>query len=394
MSSSPAGVQRDRCAECERSVLRPSEAATTTFSPPQSRARRRIPPVTTALIVINAAVYGVMVLRGVNPVTPTSAQLLDWGANWAPLSLSSQPWRILASNYLHGGIIHIAVNMWCLWSLGQLGEQIFDGLTYFLIYTVCGISGSLGSLWWHSFFGSPLAVGVGASGAIFGIAGALIAALYLGHLPVPKAALRGTLKSLVMFAVYNLFFGAAIGAIDNAAHIGGLVAGLALGAAMAKHLMTSREVRAAWRLRVFPVAAVVLAAGFFQVQKANSYAIQLENGMKAMQSGKLDESVKYLEQAHARRPSDRSTMLFLAGAYIQQENYANAVPLLEQAVKLDPNDAESQYNLGLAHEKLGNFDQAIPHLQKAAELDPKDTEAQDALKEAYAQKQFKANSVK
>jgi rhomboid protease GluP len=353
-----------------------------------------MPPVTTALIAANTVVYAVMVLRGVHPVTPTSQQLLDWGANWAPLSLSSQPWRILASNYLHAGIIHIAVNMWCLWSLGQLGEQIFDGLTYFLIYTVCGISGSLASLWWHSYFSNPLIVGVGASGAIFGIAGALIAALYLGHLPVPRSALRGTLKSLVMFAVYNLFFGAAIGAIDNAAHIGGLVSGLALGAAMAKHLMTSREARASWRLRVFPVAAVVLVAAFFQVQKANSYALSLEKGMKAMQGGKFAESAQFLEQAHAKKPNDRSIMLLLASAYVQNADYAKAVPLLERAVEIDPNDESVQFNLGLAQLNLGQFDQAIVHLQKAVDLDPKDRDAQQALQEAMAQKHFKEESVK
>jgi rhomboid protease GluP len=334
-----------------------------------------------------------MVLRGVHPVTPTTQQLLSWGANWAPLSLSSQPWRILASNYLHAGIIHIAVNMWCLWSLGQLGEQIFDGLTYFLIYTVCGISGSFLSLWWHSFFSNPLTVGVGASGAIFGIAGALIAALYLGHLPVPRSALRGTLKSLVMFAVYNLFFGAAIGAIDNAAHIGGLVAGLALGAAMAKHLMTAPEVRAAWRLRVFAVAAVFLFAVFFPVKKANAFAIELEDGMKAMRNGNFDQSARHLEQAQARKPNDRTTMLFLASAYLQNKDYAKAVPLLERAVQLEPNDEGVQFNLGLAHLNLGQFDQAIIHLQKAVQLDPKDADAQQALKEAYAQKQSNATGV-
>jgi rhomboid protease GluP len=225
---------------------------------------------------------------------------------------------------------------------------------------------------------------VGASGAIFGIAGALIAALYLGHLPVPRSALRGTLKSLVMFAVYNLFFGAAIGAIDNAAHIGGLVSGLALGAAMAKHLMTSREARAAWRLRVFPVAAVVLVAAFFQVQK----------GMKAMQGGKFADSANFLEQAHAKKPNDRSIMLLLASAYVQNTDYAKAVPLFERALEIDPNDESVQFNLGLAQMNLGQFDQAIVHLQEAVDLDPKDQDAQEALREAMAQKHFKEQSVK
>ena len=151
---------------------------------------RRASPVTKVLIGINALVFLAMVLRGVSPVTPTTAQLLPWGANWGPLSLANQPWRMLASNYLHVGILHIALNMWCLWNLGLLAERIFDGWAYVVIYTICGIAGSLAGLALH-----PLVTAAGASGAIFGLAGALIAALYLGHLGIPRQALRGTIKS-------------------------------------------------------------------------------------------------------------------------------------------------------------------------------------------------------
>lgn len=218
-------------------------------------------PITTTLIGMNVAVYVVMVLTGVPPVEPLIPQLLKWGANYGPLSLGPEPWRILASTYVHAGIIHIALNMWCLWSLGFLAERIFDPWTYVLTYTFCGLAGSLASLWWH-----PGAVGVGASGAIFGLAGALIAALYLGHLPISRQAIQGTLRSLLVFAGYNLFFGAAVPGIDNSAHIGGLVAGLALGAVLAKHLTAPAEVRDRWRGGVFFVAAIVLLLVYMELR--------------------------------------------------------------------------------------------------------------------------------
>jgi len=221
-------------------------------------------PITTTLVGMNVAVYVAMVLTGVSPVEPTIPQLLKWGANWGPLSLGAEPWRMLASNYVHGGIIHIALNMWCLWNLGSLAERVFDPWTYVLTYTVCGLGGSIASLWWH-----PLAVGVGASGAIFGLAGALIAALYLGHLPISKQAIQGTLKSLVAFAGYNLFFGAVVRGIDNSAHIGGLLAGLAIGAVLAKHLTAPPEIRDGWRRGVFVAAAVVLFVAFLLVKHVN-----------------------------------------------------------------------------------------------------------------------------
>jgi rhomboid protease GluP len=218
-------------------------------------------PITTTLVGMNVAVFAVMALTGVSPTAPTSVQLLKWGANWGPLSLGAEPWRILASNYIHGGIIHIALNMWCLWNLGFLAERVFDPWTYVLTYTFCGLAGSLASLWWH-----PMAVGVGASGATFGLAGALIAALYLGHLPISKQAIQGTLKSLLTFAGYNLFFGAVARGIDNSAHIGGLLAGLALGAVLAKHLAAAPEIRDGWRRGVFVAAAVVLLVAFTLVK--------------------------------------------------------------------------------------------------------------------------------
>ena len=114
--------------------------------------------------------------------------------------------------------------------------------------------------------------GAGASGAIFGLAGALIAALYLGKLPIPKAALKGTLKSLLTFAGYNLVFGAVGSFIDNSAHVGGLLMGLAIGALMAPHL-TNPEERGRWRMLVFGAAAILLTAGTQYVKKVDAPAI-------------------------------------------------------------------------------------------------------------------------
>lgn len=262
------GTPGEVCTDC-RAIPAANASATNPFprsaspeTPPPAMVRRR-PPVTTALVGLNVLVFAAMVLTGVSPIAPNTFQLLRWGANFGPLSLGGQPWRILASNYLHIGIIHIGLNMWCLWNLGFLAERIFDPWSYVLTYTACGISGSLASLWIH-----PLGVGAGASGAIFGMAGALIAALYLGRLPVPRAAIQGTLKSLLTFAGYNLFFGAVAPGIDNSAHIGGLLMGLAIGALLAKHLTAPPEVRNQWRRYVFiAVMAVLLAAGIYVKRK-------------------------------------------------------------------------------------------------------------------------------
>ena len=110
-----------------------------------------------------------------------------------------------------------------------------------------------------------MVVGVGASGAIFGMAGALIAALYLGKLPIPKEAVKSTMKSLLSFAAYNLLFGLSAG-IDNAAHVGGLLDGLALGAFFSRHLMELPEQRQQWRTYAAIGTLLFLSAGIYYVR--------------------------------------------------------------------------------------------------------------------------------
>lgn len=267
-SSFPAGETGPICRDCRAGLdlnLSSNETAA-----PRPAVRNSQPFFLTQVIVgINVLVFLAMVLSGVSPMVPTVRQLVMWGANFAPLSLGAQPWRMLASNYVHIGLIHIFFNMWCLWNLGRLAEQIFDRWTYLLVYTASGIAGSLVSLWWH-----PQGIGAGASGAIFGLAGGLIAVLYLGKLPIAKEALKPILKSLIMFAAYNLFFGLVPG-IDNSAHLGGLATGLGLGAILAGSITQPPENRA--RRRNYVLVGTTL---LFLV--ANTYlrqrTVKLESG--------------------------------------------------------------------------------------------------------------------
>jgi len=228
-------------------------------------------PVTTAIVGVNVLVFALMTLSGASITLPDTQHLLRWGADWGPLSLTTQPWRMLTSTYVHIGIIHIALNMWCLWNLGALAERIFDRWTYVLTYTACGIAGSVASLWWH-----PTSIGAGASGAIFGIAGALISALYLGRLPVPPSAIKSTLKSLLSFAGYNLFFGAVVPGISNAAHLGGFIAGLGLAGALAPRLTSSPDEKKSWRQLVFIAASVLLFGLYYFVRRSALQALGSE----------------------------------------------------------------------------------------------------------------------
>ncbi len=186
--------------------------------------------VTQAIFGINVAVFVAMMLAGVSMLdNPSGQDLVHWGANFGPLTVSGQWWRLLTCVFVHGGLLHIGFNMWCLWDLGRLAESVYGHWTFAAVYLICGLAASVASVIWY-----PAVLSVGASGAIFGIAGALISSFYLGEFSLPRAAISGTLRSVVVFVGYNLFFGAVIAHIDNAAHIGGLLIGLLLGALIAK----------------------------------------------------------------------------------------------------------------------------------------------------------------
>lgn len=314
------------------------------------------------LVGINVAVFVLMTATGVSFISPSSAQLLTWGANWGPLSLTTQPWRILTSNYVHIGIIHIGFNMWCLLNLGALAQRIFDRWTYLLIYTATGIAGSIASLAWH-----PTVVGAGASGAIFGLAGALIAALYLGKLPIPKEAIQSTMKSLLLFAAYNLFFGLTRG-IDNAAHIGGLVSGLALGAFLSTHLIQPAEVRHQWRTYALVLSVLLLGIGMGYVRHQHQELTAI-----AHPSEYIDEYGKVMDA-------------------FRRKDYSDAVSPGQKLVQLNPKSAEAHYLLGVAYATTENADGAILEFQEALRLNPKYPEAATALAEVYKSKGMEPES--
>jgi membrane associated rhomboid family serine protease len=218
--------------------------------------------VTQIILGINVAVF----LLG---MVPGGSSITNFGANLGELTFLGEWWRLLTSVFVHGGLLHIAFNMWCLWNLGALCESLYGRWTYAAIYLICGVGASLASAAWH-----PHTPSVGASGAIFGLAGALITAFKLGEFSVPRSALSGTLRSLGAFVVYNLIFGAIIPGIDNTAHIGGLITGLIVGALIA--LIAPQQDQVPRRAAIFVVMIIALAGG--AIGAVHHYGLPLRFG--------------------------------------------------------------------------------------------------------------------
>jgi rhomboid protease GluP len=331
------------CAEYEaaqRGEVR-EDARQRVEAPPWVRRNTAPMVLTQVLLGINVAVFLGMTLAGISLTNPTSQQLVHWGANWGPLTLGGQSWRLLTCMFLHIGIIHIGFNMWCLWDLGALAESLYGHWTFAAVYLISGLGGSVASVAWR-----PGGISAGASGAIFGIAGALIASFYLGEFSLPRAAVQGSLRSVVTFAGYNLVFGAISGRTDNAAHIGGLVTGLILGALIARMAPVGNPIR---RMLIFALVLVPVLGSAAWLQRSRTYLLHAQRGSALLEENKTDQAIVELEAAVSRRPDFAPAHFALARAYFQTAQLAKAETELKRVLELKPNDESAYFALGFIY---------------------------------------------
>jgi rhomboid protease GluP len=178
--------------------------------------------ITTILVDLNIIVFLIMVLSGASLVSPSTTDLIAWGANTTELTPNGEWWRLFTCLFVHGGFMHLFMNIFGLVISGILIETMLGSKRYALLYLLSGMFASLTSLWWHDQI-----VSVGASGAIFGLFGALLGILMF-YRGADFKVRRGLLTFAGLFIGLNLVFGLS-GGIDNAAHIGGLLCGVILG---------------------------------------------------------------------------------------------------------------------------------------------------------------------
>jgi rhomboid protease GluP len=355
----------------------PENAVQRVEPPPWLRSQSTSMGVTQAFFGINVAVFVAMALAGVSITEPTGEQLVRWGANFSPYTIDGQWWRLLTCVFVHIGIIHVAFNMWCLWDLGRLAESLYGHWTFGAVYLITGVGASVASTAWH-----PSGLSAGASGAIFGIAGALIASFYLGEFSLPRAALTGTLRSVVMFAGYNLVFGAMWGRTDNAAHVGGLVSGLILGALLAR-VAPSRE-QPLRRVGVLLVAALLVAGSFGWLERSRAYLLSTSQARQALAEGKPDDAIPRLEAVVRQHPEFRSARMDLAHAYALKREYAKAEVELKRLIEFNPADQNALYDLGFIELELKHPEQARQVFLRLLKLFPNSSDAHFGLATAFS----------
>jgi rhomboid protease GluP len=221
---------------------------------------------------INCAVYVAMVIHGVSANHPTQGELIQFGANSVQKVLvDGEWWRLLTAAFVHIGFLHLATNMWCLWNLGLLGEPLLGPAGLLAVYVLTGVAGNLLSTVVNS--ANLDMVGAGASGAVFGLAGVLILLLKAKLLPVPPAEIHRLRRSVIYFALLNFVIGGTTMfiptsiRIDNMAHLGGFLCGLALGAPLVPRIGAAKSEYVFRSWATYGVMTVLLLAFAYGVAR-------------------------------------------------------------------------------------------------------------------------------
>lgn len=251
--------------------------------------------ITPMLVALNVIVFLAMCVNGMNPVAPDGEMAVRWGSNFGPMTMSGQWWRLFTATFIHFGVIHLALNMLALYQNGRTIERLFGSTRFLLLYVFAGLTGSITSLLWN-----PAVNSAGASGAIFGIFGGLLAFVINPRNDVPKQVMTEHRNSTLLFAGYSLFYGFVHSGIDNAAHIGGLVGGFAMGLLLARPLNDGHRAQPGLPRALFAIVAgaATLLAMAWPLANASGDAQQIAHFKRSLMT--FDEREKaILTQAQA-----------------------------------------------------------------------------------------------
>ena len=198
---------------------------------------------TVVILLINAGLYIAGTLTGNN--------VLDQlGAKYGPLIREGEWWRLITAGFLHGGLLHIAMNSWVLFDLGAQTEENYGTSRFLVFYILSTITGFYASMLW-----APLTPSVGSSAGIFGLIGAMIA-LGVRDQSVYGSAVKRVYTQWAIFALVMSFFPG----IDMAAHLGGLAGGFALGYLAGAPKLGRPAIESFWKVAAVAVVALTVAA--------------------------------------------------------------------------------------------------------------------------------------
>lgn len=365
---------------------------------PPGAVRRYWPVATLAILALNFAIFALEIRAGGSDDLQV---LLNFGASYGPYIRRGEYWRLIMPMFLHSGWLHILGNSYALFLLGSILERVYGYARYVTIYVLAGVGGVVLSMT------ASKSVSVGASAAIFGIAGAMLVTGYVHRDAIPRRWGRSFGRGIIPFIVLVLYSGFKSHGTDNWGHVGGLVTGalMALLIPPPRHVTPDGEIAEppSQRLIALPLAAVffamVAAAQHYRALRAMD---RLLDQAEVFESSKqYDRELEALQQARSLVPRQEQPYEALGGYYLSQKKYDQAIPEFQQAIRLTEGDDHPRLELGLAYQLKGDPQKAQQVFESVLGKNPQTAQGREilagnqvVLADLYAQQKLYGEAIR
>jgi rhomboid protease GluP len=343
-----------------------------------SAARRYFPVVATyVLLGLNTLIFVLMTVSG---GSKNVYVLLNFGASYGPYFRAGEYWRLVMPMFLHIGWEHLLTNMFALWLLGSFLEPLYGYGRFALLYVLSGMGGSLLSM------EASMHIAAGASGAIFGVAGAVLVTGIAHPETVPRRWKSVFGIGILFVIVLNLTFGHFVRHIDNWAHLGGLATGLVLAWLIPPARLSPGTSGAglAQPVLILPLAIVLVAIGAtanhsFKMRQVTKL---LQNSAKLEASRRPENARALLKEARRLEPHDVRVREALGALDLSLRKYDDAIREFTAALQVNRFESSDAINLAAAYEGKGDTAKARDVLEAINLRAPGNAETLEALADA------------
>jgi membrane associated rhomboid family serine protease/Tfp pilus assembly protein PilF len=325
------------------------------------------PYVTWSLLALNIFIWFVMEASG---GTENVNVLTVFGVNERIAIWNGEYWRLLSSMFIHIGLLHLAGNCLFLYLCGPLLELSYGHEKFLIIYILSGFLGNILSLLGMKY--SVTGISAGASGALFGILGALISFTIMERKVLPQKLYKSLIKNLIIIVVLNLLVGLIIPNIDILAHSGGFLAGLILGYILENEIYTDEKKK---RNKLIPTAGGII---FLLMSLSISYLamtapgnISYYTGNNYLRDEQYEEAEKEFTKAIAIEPDSSDIYMKLAITCLGQNKIDMALEKIENSLKMDQKNLLANYIAGSIYQQKGDLEKALFYYRKSIEIDSK-----------------------
>ena len=269
--------------------------------------------VTYVIMGINILMFILMAMNGAGIIDANSMVHINWGSNYTPLTLGGEWWRLLTNVFIHFGIIHLAINMYCLYTVGIYLEPMLGKQKYIIAYLCTGVLASITSLWWHKDGVNS----AGASGAIFGLYGLFL--VMLTTKIIPKQVRQPLLQSIAIFVIFNLIYGMK-GGVDNSAHVGGLVSGFVIGYIYVYALKKERQdLKKVWLLPI--IIGTTIICSYLYLDKNKVSAAEHNKALAEVKEATYKDQEKFEDKYNLFIELQDKALAVISDSTLKEENY-------------------------------------------------------------------------